>query len=280
MKNQNKINLVTYWKYGLLIIIMLTWIIAKFILGKSEVYIIPVVFIYLIISAVLCRGYFFGLIGNYFYITRKPEKAMKYYEKAVKLNTFNIKALYNYGLDKLHQNKPDEALPVLERAERLNTKPLFAKLIPLAISSCCWLKGDIDKAIEILENLKREYNYLNPSTLITLGYFYMLKNDYEKAEEMTNLALKDNPQSASAYDNLGQIYYNKNDFEKAKIYFAKALEIKDTTVESLYYMALINIKEGKADKAKELLEKAAGCYISGLNTITKEDIEKALSLIK
>lgn len=277
---KNKINLVSYWKYGLLICIMLTWIIAKFILRKSELYIIPAVLIYLILSALLFRGYFYGLVGNYCYIRMKPDKAMKYYEKAVKLNTMNIKALYNYGLENLHKNKPDEALAALDRANKLNTKPLFDKLIPLAQSSCYWLLNDIDKAIEILEELRYNYKYLNPSTYVTLGYFYMLKKDYAKAEEITNLALKDNPQFASAYDNLGQIYYNINDFETAEKYFKQALEIKENTVESLYYLALIEKNKGNNDKALSLLKKADKCYISALNTITKEDVEKAIKNIK
>lgn len=278
--NNKKINLVAYWRYGLLIVIMLTWIIAKFIMRKSELYIIPAVLLYLLISAVFFRAYFLGLIGNFFYITRKPDKAMKFYEKAVKLNTFNIKALYNYGLDKLHQSKPEEALPVLERAKKLNTKPLFDKLIPLAISSCYWLMGDIDKGIDILEELKAKYKYLNPSTLVTLGYFYMLKGKYDKALDTTNNALKENPNSASAYDNLGQIYFNMSEFEKAEENFKKALEITEFTVDSLYYMALIEKRKGNTSSAKEYLTKAQSCYISGLNTITKNDIEKELNSLK
>lgn len=274
-----KINLVSYWRYGLLIVIMLTWIVAKFIMRRSELYIIPAVIIYIVISAVIFRGYFYGAVGNFFYFLKKPDTAMKFYEKAVKRNTFNIKALYNYALDKLHQNKPDEALPVLKRAEKINTLPLFEKLIPLAISSCHWLNGDIDEGIEILEGLKSKYNYINASTLVTLGYFYMLKGDYAKAEENTNLALKDNPQSASAYDNLGQIYYRKNEFEKAKEYFEKAIKINENTVDSLYFLALIE-KENNRERAIELLEKAQGCYISGLNTITREDVENQLNKLK
>lgn len=276
-KKPKKINLAAYWRYGLLIVIMLTWLIVRFLFKKSELYIIPAILIYLVISAIFCRGYFMGMIGNYFYMIRKPDKAMKFYEKAVKMKTYNIKALYNYSLDMLHQSRPEKALPVLERAEKLNTKPLFEKLIPLAISSCYWLLGDIDKGIEILEELCEKYSYINCATLVTLGYLYMLKGNYEKAEELTRQALKENINYASAYDNLGQIHYFRHDYVKAKEYFIKAIDLKDTTVESLYYLALIRKSEGKIDEARELLEKASGCYISGLNTITAENIQNALN---
>ena len=94
-----------------------------------------------------------------------------------------VKALYNYALDALHEGRADEALPIFQRAEKLNVKVLFDKLIPLAVSSCYWVLGDIDKAISTIEDLQKKYNYINPNTLTTLGYFYMLKGNYEKAVE-------------------------------------------------------------------------------------------------
>ena len=51
-------------------------------------------------------------------------------------------------------------------------------------------------------------------------------------------------------------------------------------VESLYYMALLEEKNGKIEKAKEYLEKANGCYISALNTVKKEQIEEELKKLE
>ncbi len=276
MKKEQKIDLVRYWKFFTLGYMMLAWIVLVFFMDKSEWTLIPAFVIYILISAIVCRAYVMGMIGNMYYFFRKPDKAKVFYTRAVKMKTRNVKALYNYALDALHEGRAKEALDIFLRAEKINTKTLFDKLIPLAVSSCYWVLGDIDKAIETIEALMEKYTYVNPNTLTTLAYFYMLKGDYEKAEKLTNDALKDNGEYAPAWDNLGQIYYTKNDLAKAEEYFKKALSYRDTMTESLYYMGLIEKNRGNDKEALEYLKKADSGYISALSTVTKEDIEKAM----
>ena len=240
-KKQQKIDLVKYWRYMFLGYMMLAFIILVHLMQLSEWWLVPAFFAYLIVSAIVCHNYVLGMIGNMYYFFRKPDKAKEFYTIAVKRNTRNVKALYNYALDALHEGKAKEALEVFQRAEKINTKVLFEKLIPLAISSCYWVLGDVDKAITTIEDLQKKFNYINPNTLTTLAYFYLLKRDFEKAEELTNKALKDNEAYAPAWDNLGQIYFTKGDNQKAKEYFEKALEYRESMTESLYYLSLIHI---------------------------------------
>lgn len=274
---QQKIDLVKYWRYMFLGYMMLAFIILVHLMQLPEWWLIPAFFLYLIVSAIVCHNYVLGMIGNMYYFFRKPDKAKEFYTIAVKRNTRNVKALYNYALDALHEGRAEEALEVFQRAEKINTKVLFEKLIPLAISSCYWVLGDIDKAISTIEDLQKKFNYINPNTLTTLAYFYLLKRDFEKAEELTNKALKDNEAYAPAWDNLGQIYFTKGDNQKAKEYFEKALEYRESMTESLYYMGLISKAEGDNEKAKEYLERANNGYISALSTVKREDIEKELN---
>ncbi len=277
MKKEQKIDLVRYWKFFTLGYMMVAWIVLVFFMDKPEWTLIPAFILYLVASAIVCRAYFIGMIGNMYYFFRKPDKAKVFYTKAVKMKTRNVKALYNYALDALHEGRAEEALGIFQRAERINTKTLFDKLIPLAVSSCYWVLGDIDKAIEAIEDLMKKYDYLNPNTLTTLAYFYMLKGDLEKAEKLTDDALKDNGEYAPAWDNLGQICYIKNDYEKAEEHFKKALSYRETMTESLYYMGLIEKSKGNKEKALEYLKKAGSGYISALSTVKKEDIDKAMA---
>ncbi|MDO4301488.1 MAG: tetratricopeptide repeat protein [Clostridia bacterium] len=276
-KKQQKIDLVKYWKYMFLGYMMLAFIILVHLMQLSEWWLVPAFFVYLIVSAIVCHNYVLGMIGNMYYFFRKPDKAKEFYTIAVKRNTRNVKALYNYALDALHEGRAEEALKVFQRAEKINTKVLFEKLIPLAISSCYWVIGDIDKAITTIEDLQTKFNYINPNTLTTLAYFYLLKKDFDKAEELTNKALSDNEAYAPAWDNLGQIYFSKRDNQKAKEYFEKALSCRESMTESLYYMGLISKAEGNTAKAKEYFEKANNGYISALSTVKREDIERELN---
>ncbi len=272
---KNKVNLVSYWRWLALAFLMLAWLVLHYFLRYPEWVIIPAFLLFLLCSAVICRAYVLGMIGNIYYFFRKPDKAKVFYKQAVKRNTRNVKALYNYAMDALHEGRAQEALDIFKRAYIINTKVIYDKLIPLAISSCYWVLGDVDMAIATILDLMDRYPYVNPSTLSTLGYFYMLKGDYEKAEEVTNKALEDNKNYAPAWDNLGQIEYNKGNKDKAREYFEKALEIRPTMTESLYYLALI-VKDEDKEKAKELLQRASDGYISALSSVKREAVEKEL----
>lgn len=276
---QKKIDWIKYWQGFTLGFAMLSWIILVFMLRFPLWILFPVFFVYLIINAIVFRSYSLAMLGNYYYFIRKPDKALKYYKKAVELNTINVPALYNYSLEMLHQGNGEEALKWLNRAEKYNTKLIYEKNIPLAISSCYWIMGgdeNIHKAIGILEKLKDSYKYVNVSVYTTLGYFYLLINDLEKANEYTDIAIKENNEYAPAWDNRGQICYLKKEYDKAKEAFENALKYREFMVDSLYYMGKIAIIENDKEKAKEYFLKAAKCNISAMNTVTLEDINSEL----
>ncbi len=277
---KNKFDPVAYYKGFTLGYIMVAWLVIVFWLKQSELWLLPALFVYFFLSAVIFRSYYYGMVGNSYYLVKKFDKAYKYYKKAISLNTINVPALYNYALDLLHNGKAEEALPLLERAEKYNTKLIYAKNIPLAIGSCYWVMGELDKAIDKMKEIEADFDYVNPSTLTTLGYLYFLKGDAEKGEEYTKRALEDNPEHAPALDNMGQIYYSRGDLTKAKEYFEKALYYKENMVDSLYYMGVISEAEGDKEKAIDYLTRASKCNVSSLNTVTLEQIKAKISSLQ
>ncbi|MBR6399898.1 MAG: tetratricopeptide repeat protein [Firmicutes bacterium] len=275
MNKQQKIDWVKYWKGFTLGFLMLAWIIAVFYLRYPLWIMIPITFVYLVINIIIFYSYFLGMVGNFYYFTRNPDKALYYYRKAVAKNTKNVAALYNYSLEMLHLGNAEEALIYLERAEKYNTALLYEKNIPLAVSSCYWIMGgeeNIQKGIEILEKLKDSYGYVNCSVYITLGYFYLLKGELDKAEEYTKVAIEDNDEYAPAWDNMGQIAFARGNYDDARGHFEKALEYRPTMVDSLYYMGVISEDGGDKEKALEFYKKAEKCNISALNTVTREQV--------
>ena len=237
---------------------------------------IPLFIAYLFVNSLVFYSYSLGIAGNIYYFIRRPEKAMAYYQKAADKNTANVTALYNYAIELLHIGKAQEALVLLQRAQKFNTKPIYDKYIPLGISSCYWVLGDIDKAIHILEELKNKFDYVNVSTLTTLGYFYLLKGDYETAKDYTEQALSDTDNYAPAWDNMGQIYYRQQNYKQAEGAFLKALEYRASMVDSLYYMGMICELKGEHEQSQEYFIKASKCNISSMNTVTYEDIASKL----
>lgn len=273
---EKKLNLPKYWFWFSVAFMAVCFIVLIHLLKLSEWILIPVFLGYLVLNALIFNSYYLGMVGTYYIYRGKEEKAYKVLKKAIDKGTRNVNALFFWGLRLLKEGKAEEALKHLTRAHKFNTKILLDKEIMLAMGSCYWIINDIEQGIKTLEELKKKYQYINPETLTTLGYFYFLKDDFEKAVEYTNAALEDNPELASAWDNLGQIYYKKNDIEKAKEYFLKAIEYKNTMPDSLYYMGEIYEQEGNIEKAREYYTRASESKITALNTITLEQVKQKL----
>ncbi len=237
------------------------------------------------------KGYIYSFLGNAYLVKYNRERASYYFEKALQSNTKNIVAIYNYGLILLQDGDFEKSLELFLKAQKLNDEKaskkgfsstsfnriaLLQKNIPLAIASSYWRLNDMDKAISTLEDLRKKYDYVSPNTLTTLGYFYILIKDYEKAKDITMLAIKDDESFYAAWDNMGQIYLEQGDLQKAKEYFLKALDINPKSVDSLYNLGLILEREDNKDKALEYLKSALDCNITSLNTITKDAIENKI----
>lgn len=235
------------------------------------------------------KGYIYSFLGNVYLTKGDKQKAIICFKKAIDNNTKNVLAIYNYGIIVLQDGGFEQSLQLFLKAlnlnenkvKKANNKTIFLqKNISLAIASSYWKLNEIDKAIDTLESLRKKYEYVNPNTLTTLGYFYLLKKDYEKAKEITQLALNDDECFFSAWDNMGQIYLEQNDLKNAKENFLKALSLNKNSVDSLYNLGLISQKQNNNNEALDYFYKAINCNITALNTISKEMIEEKINLLK
>lgn len=241
------------------------------------------------------KAYIYGILANFNLMKYKREKAIHYFEKAMEKNTHNPLVIYNYGLILLQDGFFEKALNIFlkvgkiveKKVNKKSLKPasldrniILHKNIPLAISSCYWRLNDIPKAIETLENLRKNYEYVSPNALTTLGYFYLLDKNYDKALEISKLAIEDTEDFASAWDNIGQIYFEKGDINLAYENFLKSIKYNENSVDSLYHLAVIDDMNGDVDSAIKYLERASLCNITSLNTVDKPTIEAMLTRLK
>lgn len=234
------------------------------------------IIIYFIISSIVFWGNFLGIMGCISQsFLKKPLLAEKFYKKAiVQKNTISY-ALSSYGLMLLRKGDTNTSLELFTRVyEGAGANVLMKKSGRVNQSLCYWQKGEIDKAIEILLDCEKEFEYINPDTYATLGYLYILKGNYDKALDYTNKALEDNNSHVSSLDNMGQIFYRQGDLEKAETYFKKAIEIKSTLADSQYYLGIISEENNNIELAKKYFQTAYNCDVNSFNTITKEQIEK------
>lgn len=266
-------------KYKVIILVLVIIAVCTFILRLP--FYVPFLLIIVAFPIIFFKTTI-AIIGNFFYLRGDEVKCRPFLKKAVELNTISPAAHLNYAVLLMREGAENAklALSYLQKAERLNKQLMLAKNISLALGSCYWILGETDKGIEELERMRTKYDYVNARVLATLGYLYFMKEDYEKALELSNKALEESPDSASAWDNLGQIYLKQNEIEKAKESFDKAIEIKSNMADSLYYMGVIAELENNKKLALEYYERANKSDLTGLSTVSRTMVEEKLKLLQ
>lgn len=259
--------------------------------------------IYLGILILVFLGTFVGTFGIILQVFIKKESlAVPLYNLAYKLKTNNPTILASYGLILLRNDEPSKALDCFNRGIESSKHYLSTKTLMSNVAICYWKMGEIDTAIEqyyailkrfgdddqtfldepeyteeAMETVLSDFSIMYPQDYNTLGYLYITKKDYEKAEFFSKLALKKKEDYPSAYDNLGQIAYERGNLDEAEEHYEKALELKADLPDSLYYMGLIKKAKGDNENALAFFKKTKACNLDGLNTITEAMVNEQIA---
>jgi len=162
--------------------------------------------------------------------------------------------------------------------QKLTKQNLLAAELNLAI--ILWKKGNLKEAIEKLEGVYNE-QYRSTVHYGTLGVFYIMANELEKAEEFCLEALDYNPGDMSIKDNLGLVYLKKGKLEEAKEIYEDLFEGGTPDfIEAYYNYGQVLEQLGDTEGAKEQYEKALSCPERYLSTVKLAVVDAALSKIE
>ncbi len=209
----------------------------------------------------------------------KTEEALAAYRELYASGYVSAAYMLPYSVLLLRQGGEDNFLlvkEILKKAEKApDLDPSHRQQLLMNYAVAQYKLGELDKAISLMEASHRKgpcgYTYQ------TLGYLYIEAGDAEKALAFNLEALEYDDEDPVTLDNLGQTYYRLlGDREKARLYFEKALEIKDSQIDTLYFLSLYDQEEGKTREAREKLEKALEGRFSPLNFATPDKIRQLL----
>ncbi len=103
----------------------------------------------------------------------------------------------------------------------------------------------------------------------------------EKADEFIRKSLEYDDEDPICLDNMGQFLYRvRGDREAAKEWFEKALAIKNTQIDTLYFLSRYDLEAGDRKAALEKLETAAGGRFSPLNYCDRETVQREIEQLK
>ncbi|MCF8230761.1 MAG: tetratricopeptide repeat protein [Bacteroidales bacterium] len=138
------------------------------------------------------------------------------------------------------------------------------------------LHDDIDKKLEIYNKAKelfpecaRAYN--------NAGHIYMMKGEYDKAKTDLQKAENIAPEHGGVLNNLGIVAAIEGDWDKAEEYFTKA---REQGVNTSYYMGVLNIANGKYDKALQQMKRKDCDYNVALAQMVSGNTGKAVSTLE
>jgi tetratricopeptide (TPR) repeat protein len=161
----------------------------------------------------------------------------------------NLDLQWLLGSAIIHAGRPQEGVERVERvAERGASADayLLAGQTRLAMNQYDLAKRDADAA-----------NHLNPALqgLPTLtGMILEQQGDYDAAETALQKALAMNANDFNAHLYLGGIYYFRRNMEDARLHLARAMQLRPSSGQARYELALVARADGQLDVAVKYLE--------------------------
>ncbi len=213
---------------------------------------------------------------------KNREKGLKLMRSAYKTGKLKPSAQLYYAYIILRNGELDEAETVMNKAtvigkHALKEEELKACEFNRAIIT--WKRGDLNSAIMEMEELYSE-GYKTRGLYGSLGSFYNLNKEYDKAIELSIEGMDFNPDDLVTQDNLGQAYIGKGMLDEAIAVYDKLLAKAPAFLEAYYNYATIMENRGMLTEAKEYYEKALTYEEKYLSTVTHDEICEALSRIE
>lgn len=211
-----------------------------------------------------------------YFIKGDAVKGEKYFRRAHKTGSMTPECKLQYSSFCLRENdfKTGRRLlyeiinsSTVQRVQKLNAKHNMAVLM--------WKEGDLDEAIEYLEDVHEEKRATD--TYGTLGVLYLERakrdNAYDDVIDFMLEAYEYNESDKTIADNLGETYLMMGEYEKAKEVYDNLLVTELVTPMPYYNYGLVLKALGEKEKALENFEKALTCRFTSVLTVTKELVQ-------
>lgn len=240
------------------------------------------------------RDFLCGFMGNLGVSNNHPNKAVSWYKTAAKVTNSKVKYIRSYVYCEIKYGYVEDADRVLNKIlkRREKYKPFKGQdLVDIEMikSLIEWKKGDVTKAIEILE-VPFEKDKSN-TLYTTIAYMKTIKGDIDESLEF----------SKEAYDKFEEdilvksIYainlYKNGQKEDAGVIFEALAKGLSNIPDTLYFYSLLLIERGENEEAMVMLKKAMRLlkttiitivepedYVELLKKLENEEVQEAIQL--
>ena len=206
-------------------------------------------------------------MGHAAFHLQQDEKALEYYETALKLRHDLLDVRFNIGLIYLKRGRVGDAMFYFSETLRLN-HPLTSGSFYLglfhtqeSLRNQCHLnmgmlfkqRGEVEKALEQYQIVVREA----PKNILALGGLgdcWMTLEKYDEAIQVYKKALKilpDGVEKLNIQNDLGVCYFKKSEMGKAIAEFKEVLRKNPNHVNAIYNLGQVYYHEGLTGRMKQ-----------------------------
>lgn len=208
-------------------------------------------------------------------VLHRPEKALVLYSAAYRHGVRPGAPMIAYGTLLLEREEYVLSLQVLEEVRRQkNLPPQLEKFSRMNQALACEKNGDLPAAIDILEQMRGDYESLSSDFYTTLGYFYIEAEDFDKAEVCNTRALEQEPACAAVYDNRGLMAHMCGDDAQAEQFFRRALELDGGMVSPKFQLGCIAEARGDRKTAAQFFQAVHDVELTGLSTVSRRQADE------
>ncbi len=224
------------------------------------------------------KSAFFAYLGNMNYQQGKEKEALMWLNKAAAEKNCKAMHLLGFSFLLLRLGKLEQAQEILVRVERMSMGREEKMAYLTNASLLLWKQGRLDEATAMLEEAQGEYK--NTNLYGSLGYFYILSGDLDKALAYNQEAFDYNNKSAVIADNLGQTRLLRGEYEEAQAIYEELAGQKPAFPEAYFNYGLVLEALGRTGDAIEQMEKALDYPTSLLSTVTHEEINAKIAELR
>lgn len=193
----------------------------------------------------------------------KYEKALPYFEKAIKANDEQMDYYIGYGMSLNHLGRFKEAKKTLTKVvqdtdnkiSKENNKQLYygIAVAEYGLGNYKSVVEYCDKALEITY-----FDDMNNDILYTQALAANYLNDTKKAEADYKKIIQSDKKDMDAYMGLANVYLSTKDYDQAIEVYQEALEADKTAYEVSFALYFVYEEKGQTDAAKEVLDGLSG----------------------
>jgi tetratricopeptide (TPR) repeat protein len=205
------------------------------------------------------------------------DQAIKHSEQALEYFPNQSMLYYFNGLANLRKQKNREAIRSMEQVKKLSTSnPAMINEVNGILGDAYHAVGEFEKSNSAYEEAL-SYNPNNDVVLNNYSYYLSLRKvNLEKAEKMSTLLVKNNPDNATYLDTHAWVLYAREKYREAKKVIEKAISTGMANATHFEHYGDILFKLGETAQAVQQWEKARTMLSTSNETLNKKIANRKL----